>query len=98
MADMDVARASRDRLRKRQETGTQTVKGDGSDTSATEREKFTSGLGSGKTSKGGGSDMPKQSDYPSFEAYTAAVGAWRRKKTSGATMNDAGAALSKRLN
>ena len=97
MAGIDVNTASRDRLKSKRQSGAPTtVKGEGASTDATEREAL--GTVSGKSlPKGGGADMPKRVDYDSQDAWMSAVGSWRRKKQSGATMDNAGAALSKRL-
>jgi hypothetical protein len=97
MAEIDVARASRNRLQKKTESGTSSVKGDGTDFAATEREKLTSGLGSGKTAKGGGSDMPKQNPGEDAGAFGARVAAWRRRKEAGITMDHAAGALAKKV-
>lgn len=93
MADYTYAR------RKKEDGGVSTVKADQSEedvNKALDSEKLTSGLSSGKAPKGGGSDMPKQSDYADLGAYGRAMSAWREKKRSGVTMDNAAAALAAR--
>jgi hypothetical protein len=80
MADrpkIDIEYASRLRMGAKKEGGSSTVKGSGADFGATEREKLSSGLGTGKTAKGGGSGMPKQSDYATTAAWSEAMRKWR---------------------
>jgi hypothetical protein len=96
VAEIDVAKASRDRLRKKTESGTSSVKGDGTDFAATERAKLGS-LAGKSLPKGGGDDMPKQTPGEDASAFGARLSAWRRRKQAGITMDHAAGALAKKV-
>jgi len=94
----DVGVKSRERLKsKKEQGGSATVTAESTDTSATERERLTSGLGSGRAAKGGGDNMPKQEPGEAPAAFGARVAAWRRRKEAGVTMDNAAGALANKL-
>jgi hypothetical protein len=74
---IDTATASRERLRKKNPTGTATLKGDAADKPAVESDFGTTDLGSGKTARGGGADMPKQTPGESPGSYAERLRKWR---------------------
>lgn len=92
MAGMDVDRLSKERLKsKKAQGGSTTVKGDGTDFAATEREKLGSVGGKLGT---GDADMPKQQPGEDFKAFGERMRQFRERKR--ATMDQAGSALANR--
>jgi hypothetical protein len=93
---IDTVAASRDRLKSKKTGGVGGVGAERGDADLS-KEKFTSGLSSGKATGGSGVGMPKQSDFNGDNAaWQEAVRKWREKNRSGATMDHAASALANR--